>query len=126
MKRDMELVRKVLFAIEERPTTVADTLSIDGYSMEEVAYHCNLLYDAGLVRAYRARYASDEIYAFGVGSLTWDGQEYLERIRSEGVWNKIKQTILGKGLPMTIDVIKTIATEIALQVVKSALTGGDS
>lgn len=41
------------------------------------------------------------------------------------MWNKIKQTILGKGLPMSIDVIKTIGTQLITQMVKDALSVGN-
>ena len=55
MKRNMELVRKILFALEERTSTVGGSLMVEGHSREEVAYHCNLLFDAGLVRAYNGQ-----------------------------------------------------------------------
>jgi len=50
MKRDMELIRKILFKIEEEVDnlTVYD-LEVDGYSMDQVTYHCSLLYDGGTI-----------------------------------------------------------------------------
>ena len=121
MKRDMDLIRKVLFALEGREADIGDTLSIEGYSMAEVAYHCSLLHDAGYVRGYKGFYASNELHYFGVGSLTWDGVEYLEKIRNENVWKKTKEIIIGKGLPLGIDVIKSVASSVISEMIRNAL-----
>lgn len=46
MKRDMELVRKLLFKIEEVIDNVAEyNFDVEDYTMEQGAYHCALLYD---------------------------------------------------------------------------------
>ena len=56
MKRDMELIRKILFKIEEEyVSTALFNLAIDGYEFNDVAYQCKLLYDAGLVDQYKAK-----------------------------------------------------------------------
>lgn len=50
MKRDMDLVRKILMALEDNPTGYfKDEMTIDGYTEEDVGYHCYLLLQAGLV-----------------------------------------------------------------------------
>ena len=97
MKRDMDLVRLILLEIEDkyRSTAIYD-LAIDGYDTEMVAYHCKILYEAGLISDYKAQYADNEIYVFGVGSLTWDGNDFLEKIRDDSQWKKVKETITKK------------------------------
>ena len=79
MKKDMDLIREILLKIEELyvDTAIYD-LTIDGYDMATVAYHCKLLHNAGYIFDYKAQYASNEIYTFSVGALTWTGNEYLE------------------------------------------------
>lgn len=110
MKRDMDLIRKILLRIEEvYVDTAIYNLVIGGYDMATVAYHCKLLYDAGYIFDYNAHYASNEIYSFAVGALTWDGNEYLEKIRDNSRWGKIKSTLVQKGLPFTIDMVKSVA-----------------
>lgn len=110
MKRDMDLVRLILLKIEEEHiSTAIYDLKIEGYSEETVAYHCQILHNAGYLFDYAGQYASGELYAFGVGGLTWAGHEYLERIRDNSRWGKIKKLLTDKGLPFTIDMIKTIA-----------------
>lgn len=124
MKRDMDLCRKILFAIEEQYVDVAlYNIGIEGYSMEEVAYHCKILRDAKLISDYGAQYASNQIYSFGVGSLTWEGHEFLDKIREDTIWNKTKGVINGKLLPMTLDVVKEVATSIISVAVQGAIKG---
>jgi hypothetical protein len=43
MKRDMELIRKILFAIEEQYVDTAIFLEIDNYNLMTVGEHCKLL-----------------------------------------------------------------------------------
>lgn len=124
MKRDMELCRKILFAIEEEYEDVAIyNLSIDGYTMKQVAYHCKVLHDGGYISSYKAQFASDEIYSFIVGSLTWEGHDFLDKIREDTVWAKTKDTIKSKGLPMVLDVIKDVASSIIASMTTAAIGG---
>lgn len=128
MKRDMDLVRLILLKIEEEyQVTAIYNLEIDGYCMESVAYHCQILHEAGLISAYNAQYADDQIWGFGVGSLTWEGHDFLDKIRDNSLWNKVKRTIAKKGLPLVIETIKTISsafiTAAAEGVANSILSG---
>ena len=124
MQRDMELIRKILFAIEKEYVDVwldYSDLKIEGYDFKTVGYHCSILYDAGLVYDYKGKYAENELYFFGVGRLTWEGHDFLDKIRNETVWNKTKETITNKGLPLVIDVVKEVASAVTTAMVKSAI-----
>jgi hypothetical protein len=124
MKRDMEVIRDILFSIEEQYEDVAlYNLEVKDYSFKKIAYHCNLLYEAGFISNYDDAYGDGEICSFGVGSITWEGHDYLDKIRSDKVWNKTKKTITDKGLPMIVDVVKDIATEIIKSMVQGAIQG---
>ena len=123
MQRDMELIRKILFAIEKEYVDVwldYSDLKIEGYDFKTVGYHCSILYDAGLVYDYKGQYAGNELYFFGVGRLTWEGHDLLDKISSETVWSKTKETITSKGLPFVIDVVKEVASAVTVAMVKSA------
>jgi hypothetical protein len=54
MKRDMELIRNILLAVEASPTAWAPSavqeLQMEGYTEEEVGYHALLIIEAGLAR----------------------------------------------------------------------------
>ena len=113
MKRNMDLCRLILFKIEdEYKSTALSNLQIDGYDIEIIAYHCDLLFEAGLIKSYKPTYASDKIYFFSVGALTWEGHDFLDKIRENTMWNRTKNSIKENALPMTLEVIKTIATSL--------------
>lgn len=110
MKRDMDLARSILLKIEEEyVSTALEDLSIEGYDMESVAYHCKLLNEAGFVSSYKGFYADDELWMFSVGPLTWEGHEFLDRIRDDSIWSKTKEAIRNNGLPVVLETIKNIA-----------------
>ena len=124
MKRDMELVRKILFKIEEEyKDSAIYNLKIDGYDLATVAYHCNIIHGAGLVMDYGSQSADDAIYSFGVSGLTWEGQDFLEKIREDTVWNKTKTILKEKGLPMIVDVIKDVSSSVISSMVKGTIKG---
>ena len=124
MKRNMELCRKILFAIEEQyVSTAIRGLKIDGYTTEEVAYHCKLLHEAGLIKDCKIIYASNHIVSFGVSSLTWKGHDFIDSIREDTIWNKTKDIITQKGLPMLLDVVKEVSQAVITSMVQGAIKG---
>ena len=120
MKRDMDLCRKILFAIEEKhiDTPIYD-LKIENYSIEQIAYHCKILHEANLIFDYKAIYGGNHIVNFGVGALTWAGNEYLDKIRNETIWNKIKDTLGEKGIPLAFESTARLATHIITNIINS-------
>ena len=123
MKRDMDLVRKILFALEAKEYTGATFgLHIDGYTGENIAYHCKMMKENGLIDEYiEQRAGMGELCYFTVGDLSWAGQDFLEKIRQDTVWNKTKSVIQNKGLPMIIDVVKDVSSAIIKSMVQGAI-----
>lgn len=94
MKRDMDLARALLLEIEARPEYNGqglyqldpDDIVIEGHPYEEVAYTMRLLIEAGFVLG--------DISSFNAPTfirLTWNGHEFLERVRDPEVWRKAKE-----------------------------------
>lgn len=110
MKRDMELVRKLLITIEESNGHEALTLPSD-IDKVEVAYHLEIMDQAGFVKN-NTKWAGNKPYWI-IASLTWDGHEFLDSVRNESIWNKTKEGIKMKGLELgsiPLEVIKDYAT----------------
>ena len=125
MKRDMELIRKILYAIEEKVgnTAITDSdLNIDNYSMDEVGYHCAIMYEGGLISHFNGHYYDGQLNFFSVGRLTWNGHELLDQIRNDTVWNKTKTAITSKGLPFAIDIIKEVASAVLSSMTIAAIS----
>lgn len=122
MKRDMDLIRKIMLRIEEEYTSTAIfNLKVDGYTMEQIAVHCKMMYEARLISDYKAQYAGNSLYSFGVSNLTWEGYEYLDKIRDDSIWKKVKDVAKDKGLPLAIDTVKQIASVIISSMTEGAI-----
>ena len=90
MKRDIDLVRKLLLYLEEKPDDkVVKDLELEGYSKGEVKYHFILMDQAGLLRCERevSSSTSDRVIRVYPFSLTWQGHEFIEAARNDTFWN---------------------------------------
>lgn len=115
MRRDWELVRKILIKLEEQETALGQLFpdAITGYDAENVCYHMKLLDQAGLIEARSMAALGDPASCVAL-SLTWDGHEFLHNIKRDTIWNKVKGIAREKGLDLSVDVIK-IAAKLAIQ-----------
>lgn len=122
MKRDMDLVRLILLKVEdEYVSTPIFNLCIEGYDLETIAYHCKIMYEAGLLSSFSVQYGDNKVWGLRVGALTWSGNDYLEKIRNDSIWEKTKNEIVSKGLPMVLETIKTISTSIITAITEGAV-----
>ena len=126
MKRDMDLVRKLLIRIEEvyepgQKRISASELVIDGYDAQTVVEHLMLMRDAGLLQDVVAKTYVTGSTIVSVGNLTNKGYDTLEDFRNDTVWNKTKDVVKEKGLPMVIDVFKEVASTIISSITEGAL-----
>lgn len=123
MRRDMDLVRAILLKIEDEHAGASlMNLEIEGYDLAAVAYHCQLLKEAGLILSCGVQYANNSVYSFSVGGLTWEGADYLEKVRDDSVWAKTKRLAAEKGVPLVLETIREISSEVALYLAKGAVS----
>ena len=118
MKRDMELIRELLFAVEshDSPETYIQ-VSIEGRSEEEINYHLLLLKDAGFIEAV----VMESLGGVMVQPLrlTWSGHEFIDAARSNKVWEGAKAFALRTTGTVTLEGLK-----LAIPYVMKALMGG--
>ena len=114
MKRDFDLVRKLLRFFEEKNDTKAVLgPSIDGYSELEIKYHLVLLHDAKLIRCEPVISTTSNRVIYVIPfELTWDGHEFIATIREDKFWNKVKGYIVDKGGQLTFNSISIVATKL--------------
>lgn len=124
MKRDMDLIRYILLSIEDKYIDSSlQNLQIEGFDMKTVAYHCKILFQENLISYYKPIEADNGLYGFFVGSLTWEGHDFLDKIRDNSIWNKTKAVITDKGLPMIVDTIKQISSTIIKEATSAVIKG---
>ncbi|MEK7761281.1 MAG: DUF2513 domain-containing protein [Nitrospirota bacterium] len=120
MKRDLELIRKLLIFFEEKESPQqVEVPPIEGYDELAIKYHLVLLHDAGLLRCEPVRSStSDRVIYVLPFDLTWEGHEFLAKVKNEGVWKKIRVVVAAKGGSLAFSVVNQLATRFALDMVK--------
>src|SRR5688572_23443471 len=108
MKRDLDLVREILFFMEDDDRMLSFPgseayIKIDGYSEDQVHYHMQIMAQAGLLHAE----AKDVTAHYSPGSarpayvtyfsLSWQGQEFLSTLRDDKRWKEVKQIMVKAG-----------------------------
>lgn len=112
MKRDIELIKKILIEIEESKKVKGWlVVDISGRSRDEISYHIKLLYQAGLIDAVDQTTKTE--FEWTAKSLTWQGHEFLDAIRNDAVWSKMKSKIKEQGGSLPFHVIKELAVKFS-------------
>jgi len=110
MKRDMDLIRLILLDEEgeEKP-------DLSGYAQEQIIYHMALLIEAKLAHGAVVLDENGEPDAAQITRLTWEGHEFLDKARSETVWNKTKALAKEKGVSLSVGLLSGLLTQVAKQ-----------
>jgi DNA-binding transcriptional ArsR family regulator len=113
MKRDWELIRKILIAVEEQADGdgYVDADVIPGHDRGRVSSHIEILGEAGLIKARRMGPPGSG-GLFAATALTWRGHELLGQIRKDSAWGRIKSLTAEKGLSLSVDVIVAAARSV--------------
>ncbi len=112
MKRDLELIRKILLAIEDAPSGWASDFKFDEYTDSQVSYHAYLLIDAGLAKGSDVSVMGSEGPEGMISNLTWAGHEFAEAARDETRWKKATGLVTEKGGAVTLDVMKELLVSL--------------
>nr|WP_315445759.1 DUF2513 domain-containing protein [uncultured Pseudomonas sp.] len=116
MKRDLDLVRKILMYYEDKEMDGMDrAIEVEGYSESSINYHLLLMDEAGLLRCERSVSSSTpsrviKVYPF---SLTWKGHEFLSSAKNESLWGKAKSLSLDKAGVLSFDIMKDLLISMA-------------
>lgn len=110
MRLDPDLVRKILLDLEDAPpVTAPGEIILEGHSRDEISYHIKMLYQDSLVEAV-------DVSGFGnfhwkVKSLTSEGHRFLDAIKNDTLWSKIKVRAKTEGVQLTIVAMKGIVAD---------------
>jgi len=116
MKRDMDLIRKLLLYFEERASfAVERNPKIEGCDEREIGYQLLLMAQANLI-VYEASRSSTNperliaVYPFG---LSWEGHEFLDAARDDTMWKKAKDAVLNATGGLSLAVLKALLVHYA-------------
>lgn len=114
MGRDMDLVRRILMECDGSECPLdAHALADAAHPFGAVAYHVDIMTQAGLVESSVRRDWGGAYTLAKVGPLTWAGCDFLDAVRSEDVWSRVKLAI-GKTVgTVAFDTVKALAVRVA-------------
>lgn len=100
MQRNMDLIRLLLLKVEALPIAAnsmallrAEDLSDLEFSSDEIAYHWNLILEAGLVEQPE----NTPRGFLAVRRLTWAGHDFVDAVKDEEVWKKTRRGAIAAG-----------------------------
>lgn len=108
MKRDMDLVRKILMVLEKNddPYGIDGLPDIEEYSKEQLSYHICILEEAGLIQAKPIEQFSMGYSDYFSIKLTWQGQDFISAAEDDTIWEKAKEKVIKPGVSFTFDLLK--------------------
>ena len=113
MKRDWEVVRELLLALEAKDDVTTNLSFLPGRDQNIVAYQIQILGEAGLIHGGASIRGLDERLTAHAFRLTWAGHELLDTMRDNTAWSKIKHKAAEKGVSLSFQVIGMLAKEYA-------------
>ena len=104
MKRDFELIRKLLLDLE------GEQVVLSSFTQDQILYHKALLLEAGLAEGPKPHYASSKFKEIPdkviIRKLTWHGHDLIEAIRDQDRWQNVKQWTKEAGKILSLETIK--------------------
>jgi Hypothetical protein (DUF2513) len=119
MKRDLDLIRRILLALEEEKPE-----SLTGENQELVCYHIQLLLDAEYVQGMVVWDRETKPQGYVVQRITMSGYDYLDSVRDPKVWKETKSLLEKVGGSAALEVVKDVSAKVIAEVIKPFLGGG--
>jgi hypothetical protein len=122
MKRDPDLIRKILLALESKENMTdmltPKEMNLGDWNEEEINYNLLLLLEAGYIIGYK--HSADDQTMVLPTRLTWEGHEFLDAARDDTRWEKAKSAISKVG-GWSFEIAKPILMELAKDAIKTSL-----
>jgi hypothetical protein len=114
MKRDMDLIRRILLEMEDTPSGYAPVpFHLEGFDADTVGFHCHLMLEAALITGVDTTEFGSNTPTATPLSLTWKGYEFLDAAREATTWNKAKGLAAGAG-NSSFKILLDVLTKLAL------------
>lgn len=117
MKRDMDLARRILQAIESSEEDPRGWIELDfvgEYPKNLVSYHVVLLADEGLIEAQNLSTMGEDGYNWMPKRLTASGHDFLDAARKEENWTEGKRLLKQAG-SMSFTLLREVLMQLGRQ-----------
>ena len=120
MRRDDDLIRKLMLDLESASHYVNDSHEVDGFTRDEVAYHLAILVRSGFAEGPDPRYSSTGgdptvPVAVVVKRLTPAGHDFIANLRDDTVWERVKDRLSKAGGSASLEVIGQLGAAVTKQ-----------
>ena len=116
MRRDHELIRKLILYVEEHDEmdTHRHLADFPGYDERTIARHIELLEEDGLVEANLLRIEQPPGPVSGaVTRLRSKGHDFAENVTNDAVWKKVQALVTAKGGSVSLAIVIELAKQAA-------------
>jgi len=119
MKRDMDLIRKIILAARD---TDGYLQGLPGVDQKTFGHHVAWIAEAGLAHC-QVQWGGDgpvstPILAF-VERLTWAGHDFADSIKDETIWSKATEMVIKPTASFTFDILKDVISNL----IRSSIPG---
>ena len=115
MKRDPDLIRKLMLRLEEAPASTV----MQGSDMRDIepddarlVEHLQLLLDEDFIEGNNAGGWEVNAEAFIIQRVTSAGHDFIDAIRDDTIWEKTKDKVAKVGGSVSLGTLTEIATSI--------------
>lgn len=110
MKRDWDVIREVLLAVEALDAKKFEDIHFDIAEDDErkTAEHAVLLWKSGFLNGVDA--STNRGAAVVAEELTWAGHDLLKTIQSKPVWERVKAIAQEKGIELNFEAVKKLGS----------------
>jgi hypothetical protein len=110
VKRDMELIRSILLAIQSKSNLNYEPIPSTGVDELLFGRHMEMLYNEGLIEAIDGSSVDNPVPNILVKDLSWSGHDFAGSIEKDEWWQKIKEQIGPSALAsLSIKTIKDLS-----------------
>lgn len=112
MKRDMDLVRDLLLAIEDGLEELDPAQGLPGknYTEKQLVHHLNIMVEHGLIKDGGALIGGP----ICIDGLTWEGHDFADTLRDPEIYKQAKSaaaTVGGVGFKALVEIGKAVAKQ---------------
>lgn len=120
MKRDWDLVFKILDQMEEAPANQLTRIrakDFPDYDENTINEHLSLLANRGLIdgRIMKSGTGPIRIAAVFTEALTWEGHDFIANARTPGVWERVKTALSERSAEASYEIVRDLAAAYARQ-----------
>jgi len=114
MKRDMDLVRKILLAMEpwEHQSGFVQAFTFTDYDQRVIGHHVWLMGQGDLITAMPVTVVGSEPPVALPLAITWAGHQFLDAVRDDTVWAEVNRRLKAQGLSLPSTLLQQLALKI--------------